>query len=234
MALPKLASAKYELTLPSTGEKVEYRPFLVKEEKMLMLAQQSGAQADILRAVEEIVSSCTFEKIDSKKLPFFDLEYVFLQLRAKSIGETSTISILCPDDKETRVKVDINLTDIQCQRELGHDNNIKITDSIGIIMDYPRVDNVSIIDEKLSEAETAFSMIKTCIRQIYDTENVYDKNDMDDDELDEFIGSMSHEQFLKIQDFFNTMPKVKHMVKIKNPNTGVESEVVLEGLNTFF
>jgi hypothetical protein len=234
MALPKLASAKYELTLPSTGEKVEYRPFLVKEEKMLMLAQQSGAQADILRAVEEIVSSCTFEKIDSKKLPFFDLEYVFLQLRAKSIGETSTISILCPDDKETRVKVDINLTDIQCQRELGHDNNIKITDSIGIIMDYPRVDNVSIIDEKLSEAETAFSMIKTCIRQIYDTENVYDKNDMDDNELDEFIGSMTHEQFLKIQDFFNTMPKVKHMVKIKNPNTGVESEVVLEGLNTFF
>ena len=216
MALPKLASAKYELTLPSTGEKVEYRPFLVKEEKILMLAQQSGAQADILRAVEDIVHACTFEKVDSKKVPFFDLEYIFLQLRAKSIGEISTVSVLCPD------------------KELGHDNNIKITDSIGIVMDYPRVENISVIDENLGEAETAFSMIKSCIRQVYDSENVHDRNDMDDKELDEFIGSMTHDQFVKIQDFFNTMPKVKHSVKVKNPNTNVESEVVLEGLNTFF
>ena len=234
MALPKLASAKYELTLPSTGEKVEYRPFLVKEEKILMLAQQSGAQADILRAVEDIVHACTFEKVDSKKVPFFDLEYIFLQLRCKSIGETSTISVLCPDDGETRVPVDIKLDEVQCHKELGHDNNIKITGDIGIVMDYPRVDNISVIDQNLGEAETAFAMIKSCIRQIYDTENVYDRNDMEDKELDEFIGSMTHDQFTQIQDFFNTMPKVKHSVKVKNPNTGVESEVVLEGLNTFF
>jgi hypothetical protein len=234
MALPKLASAKYELTLPSTGEKVEYRPFLVKEEKVLMLAQQSGQQSDILRAVEDIVDACTFEKVNSKKIPFFDLEYIFLQLRSKSIGEKTTVNITCPDDKKTKVKVDINLSDVQCHKEVGHDTNIKITDTIGVVMDYPRVASVAEIDETAGDAETAFAMIKACVRQIYDAENVYDRNDMDEKELDEFIESMSHDQFLKIQEFFNTMPKVKHSVKVKNPNTGVESEVVLEGLNTFF
>jgi hypothetical protein len=233
MALPKLASAKYELTLPSTGEKVEYRPFLVREEKILLLAQQSGDQKDILRAVEEIVSACTFEKLNSKKLPFFDLEYVFLQLRSKSIGEKTQISVICPDDKTTRVSVEVDLATIECTKELGHDSNIKLTDTIGIIMDYPRVTSMISMDG-LGDTEAAFSVIKSCIKQIYDADNFYDAVDMDKTELDEFVGSMTHQQFEKVQEFFATMPKVKKLLKVKNPNTGVESEVLLEGLNAFF
>ena len=232
MALPQLATAKYELTLPSTGEKVEYRPFLVKEEKILMIAQATGKQEDILRSVEQIINECTFNKLSTKKLPLFDLEYMFLQLRSKSVGAESTVSVTCPDDRKTKVEVTINLEEVQCHKEVGHDNNIKLTDNIGIIMDYPRVNAIaSIVD---SDAETAFNIIRGCVRQIYDSENVHDRSDMNDKELDEFLESMNHEQFVKIQDFFDTMPKVKHSVKVKNPNTGVESDVVLEGLNSFF
>ncbi len=232
MALPQLATAKYELTLPSTGEKVEYRPFLVKEEKILMIAQSTGGQKDILLAVEQIIDACTFGKLNVKTLPMFDLEYVFLQLRSKSVGAETEVQVTCPDDRETKVPVKINLEEIQCIKEVGHDNNIKLTDTIGIIMDYPRVTSINVMDD--DDATTAFNIIKDCVRQIYDTENVHDKSDMDEKELEEFLESMSHEQFEKIQDFFNTMPKVKHIVKVKNPNTNVESDVVLEGLNSFF
>ena len=232
MALPQLATAKYELTLPSTGEKVEYRPFLVKEEKILMIAQTTGKNEDILRAVEQIIGECTFNKLNTQKLPLFDLEYMFLQLRSKSVGADSTVMITCPDDKKTKVEVTINLEEVQCHKEVGHDNNIKLTDSIGIIMDYPRVNAISSIVD--SDAETAFNIIRGCVRQVYDAENVHDRSEMNDKELDEFLESMNHEQFVRIQDFFDTMPKVKHSVKVKNPNTGVESDVVLEGLNSFF
>jgi hypothetical protein len=232
MALPQLATAKYELTLPSTGEQVEYRPFLVKEEKVLMIAQSTGEQKDILRAVETIVETCTFGKLNAKNLPMFDLEYVFIQLRAKSVGANTEVQVTCPDDRTTKVPVTINLEEVQCIKEVGHDNNIKLTDNIGVVMDYPRTSSIeNFVD---NDAETAFNIIKACVRQIYDTENVYDKQDMDEKELDEFLESMSHEQFEKIQDFFNTMPKVKHTVKVKNPNTNVESDVVLEGLSAFF
>lgn len=232
MALPQLATAKYELTLPSTGEKVEYRPFLVKEEKVLMIAQSTGQQNDIVLAVEQIIDSCTFGKLNVKSLPMFDLEYVFLQLRSKSVGAESEVQVTCPDDRETKVPVKINLDEIKCVKEVGHDNNIKLTDTIGIIMDYPRVTSINMVTS--DDASTAFNVIKDCVKQIYDAENVHDKSDMDEKELDEFLESMSHDQFEKVQEFFNTMPKVKHTVKVKNPNTGVESEVVLEGLNSFF
>ena len=232
MALPQLATAKYELTLPSTGEKVEYRPFLVKEEKVLMIAQSTGQQNDIVLAVEQIIDSCTFGKLNVKSLPMFDLEYVFLQLRSKSVGAESEVQVTCPDDRETKVPVKINLDEIKCVKEVGHDNNIKLTDTIGIIMDYPRVTSINMVTS--DDASTAFNVIKDCVKQIYDAENVHDKSDMDEKELDEFLESMSHDQFERVQEFFNTMPKVKHTVKVKNPNTGVESEVVLEGLNSFF
>ena len=233
MALPKLATAKYELTLPSTGEKVAFRPFLVKEEKALMLAQQSGENTDIMRAIRDVINACTFDKIKSEALPTFDLEFVFINLRAKSIGEVVDLNITCPDDGKTQVDVKVDLTKIQCVKEVGHDNNIRLTDSIGLIMDYPKVDSLSSLD-KDDEVSAMFDVVKTCIRQVYDNENVYEKTDMDKAELDEFVESMSHEQFEKIQEFFNTMPKVKHPIKVKNPNTGVESEVVLEGMQDFF
>lgn len=232
MALPQLATTKYELTLPSTGEKVEFRPFLVKEEKVLMIAQGTGGQKDMLKAIETIIDACTFQKLDAKKLPMFDIEYVFLQLRAKSVGAQVEVSVLCPDDKKTRVPVKLNLEEIKCIREVGHDNNIKLTDTIGIIMDYPRVDTVNLLGE--DDASSAFEIMKNCVKQIYDAENVHDKADMDDKELSEFLESMSHDQFVKVQQFFDTMPKVKHTIKVKNPETGVTSDVVLEGLNSFF
>jgi len=233
MALPKLATAKYELTLPSTGQKVEFRPFLVKEEKMLMLAQQEGTDVSLIRAIQDIVDVCTFNKLDSKKLPTFDLEYVFLQLRCKSIGETANISVTCPDDMETKVSVDVNLSEVKCKKEENHTNDIKISDSIGVIFDYPKMSNIIKLDMK-NDAAATFGIIKSCINQIYDTENVYTKNDMEEKELDEFIESMSHDQFLKIQEFFNTMPKVKHKITVKNPKTEVESDLVLEGIQDFF
>ena len=233
MALPKLATAKYELTLPSTGQKVEFRPFLVKEEKMLMLAQQEGGQSSLIRAIQDIVDVCTFNKLDSKKLPTFDLEYVFLQLRCKSIGETTNITVTCPDDMKTKVKVDVNLSEVKCEKEENHTNNIKINDSVGVIFDYPKMNNVAKLDMK-NDATATFGIIKSCINQIYDAENVYTKNDMEEKELDEFIESMSHDQFLKIQEFFNTMPKVKHKITVKNPKTEVESDLVLEGIQDFF
>lgn len=233
MALPKLASAKFELTLPSTGEKIEYRPFLVKEEKALMIAQQSNKTEDIMRVVQDVIQACTFDKVDGKSLPTFDLEYVFLQLRAKSVGETVELSITCPDDNETKVKVSVNLEDVQCHKEVAHDTNIRLTDEIGLIMDYPKVDTVAKVDMK-NEIESTFAVIKSCVRQVYDSNNVYEKVDMDPADLDEFIESMSHEQFQKVQTFFDTMPKVKHLVKVKNPKTGVESEVVLQGMQDFF
>jgi hypothetical protein len=233
MALPKLASAKFELTLPSTGEKIEYRPFLVKEEKALMIAQQSNKTEDMMRVVQDVIQACTFDKVDGKNLPTFDLEYVFLQLRAKSVGETVELNVTCPDDNETKVKVSVNLEDVQCHKEVAHDTNIRLTDEIGLIMDYPKVDTVAKVDMK-NEIESTFAVIKSCVRQVYDSNNVYEKVDMDPADLDEFIESMSHEQFQKVQTFFDTMPKVKHLVKVKNPKTGVESEVVLQGMQDFF
>ena len=231
MALPSLGTAKYELTLPSTGEKVEYRPFLVKEEKVFMVAQATGNQNDMLRAVEQIIADCTFGKLQPKTLPFFDIEYVFLKLRAKSIGETVEVNITCPDDNETKVPVEINLSDIECKRDVTHSPEVKLTDTVGMTLEYPRVEAMNIDANK---PEEAFKMIAGCVRQIYDAENVYDKADMSQKDLDEFIESMTHDQFQKVQSFFETMPRVKHPVKVKNPKTGVESEVVLEGMQSFF
>ena len=233
MALPKLASAKFELTLPSTGEKVEYRPFLVKEEKALMIAQQAGKSEDIMRAVKDVITSCTFEKVDAEKLPIFDLEYIFINLRAKSVGEIVKLMVTCPDDNTTKVQVDVDLTKIECHKEVGHDTNIRLTDEIGLVMDYPRVSSVTELNLD-NEMESTFEVIKSCIRQVYDSKNVYEKVDMDKNDLDEFIESMTHDQFERVQEFFNTMPKVRHMIKVKNPKTGVDGEVVLEGMQSFF
>ena len=234
MALPKLATAKYELTLPSTGQKVEFRPFLVKEEKMLMLAQQEGSQQSLIRAVQDLIDACTFGKLDSKKLPTFDIEYVFLQIRCKSIGETATVTVICPDDEETKVKVDVNLSEVQCVKDKDHTNDIKISDDVGIIFDYPEISKVVKITSGKNDAVATFDVIKTCVNQIYDTTNVYTRNDIEDKDLDDFIESMSHEQFMKVQSFFETMPKVKHKITVKNPKTEVVSDLTLDGLQDFF
>jgi hypothetical protein len=232
MALPSLQSAKYELTLPSTGEKVEYRPFLVKEEKKLLIAQQDNKPETVLKAVEDIVDACTFGKLNAKSLPIFDLEYVFVNLRAKSIGETSKVSVLCPDDKKTRVEIEIDLTKVVCENTEGHSNKIELTDDVGIVMNYPKTSTMDGVDT--TDQESAFKIIRNCVGQVYDAENVYEKNDMDVKELDEFLDSLTHAQFEKVQKFFETSPKVRYRTKVKNPVTGVESDHVIEGLNNFF
>jgi len=232
MALPSLAVSKYELTVPSTDEVIEFRPFLVKEEKMLLLAQQSGNEKDIIKAVESIITECTFKKIDAKKLPIFDLEYIFVQLRAKSIGETSVINVTCPDDGETKVELEINLEDVKCEKPEEYSNKIELTDTIGVIMTHPRISTISSMD--MADANSGFEIIKSCISQIYDDEQVYERNDMSKKELDDFVNSMSHQQFMKLQEFFENMPRVRYKTKVKNPNTDVTSDLVIEGLQNFF
>jgi hypothetical protein len=231
MALPKLASAKYELTLPSNGKKVEFRPFLVKEEKLLLMAQSAGAETDQIRAIKDIIHNCTFDSVDANTLPFFDLEYVFLQIRAKSIGEKAKIQVTCPDDGVTKVEVEVNLGEVKCVNNVEHSDKIELGDGIGIMMKYPKID---VMTQAGDDANSAFNVIKGCIASIYDNENVTDRKDMDEKELDTFIESMTHQQFEDMNNFFITMPRVKEEVSVKNPNTGVESKVVLEGMASFF
>ena len=236
MALPKLNTPTYELEMPSTDETIQFRPFLVKEEKILMIAMESGKNADIVNAVKEIVSACTFDKIDISNIPMFDVEYIFLKIRSKSVGETSKLKILCPDDKKTYASVEVNLEEVQVQVGDDHTNKIELDDSKGIIMTYPSVDSFLESGIQNITASNMLDMIGSCILQIYEDkgEKVYEAKDQTKKELSEFIESMNTGQFKDIQKFFDTMPRLKHTVKVKNPKTKKESEVTLQGLNDFF
>ena len=236
MALPVLTVPTYELEVPSTDEKVKYRPFLVKEEKLLLIAIESEDNGEIVQAVKTIVDECTFNKLNLGKLPIFDVEYIFLQIRAKSVGETTNLRLLCPDDRETYAKVDIDLTEVLVQVDEGHTNKIELTDEMGIIMQYPNID--SMVDVGIADitASNMLDVISTCIDKIYDKggEEVHMAVDSTKKELVEFIEQLNTKQFAEVQKFFDTMPKLKHTVKVKNPKTEKESEVTLTGLNDFF
>ena len=236
MALPKLNTPTYELEMPSTDEKIQFRPFLVKEEKILMIAMESGKNADIVNAVKEIVSACTFDKIDISNIPMFDVEYIFLKIRSKSVGETSKLKILCPDDKKTYANVEVNLEEVQVQVGDDHTNKIDLGSGKGIIMTYPSVDSFLESGIQNITASNMLDMIGSCILQIYEDkgEKVYEAKDQTKKELSEFIESMNTKQFQDIQKFFDTMPRLKHTIKVKNPKTKKESEVTLQGLNDFF
>ena len=236
MALPKLNTPTYELEMPSTDEKIKFRPFLVKEEKILMIAMESGKNADIVNAVKEIVSACTFDKINISNIPMFDVEYIFLKIRSKSVGETSKLKILCPDDKKTYANVEVNLEEVQVQVGDDHTNKIDLGSGKGIIMTYPSVDSFLESGIQNITASNMLDMIGSCILQIYEDkgEKVYEAKDQTKKELSEFIESMNTGQFKDIQKFFDTMPRLKHTVKVKNPKTKKESEVTLQGLNDFF
>jgi len=236
MALPKLNTPTYELEVPSTDEKIKYRPFLVKEEKILMIAMESKDNAQIINAVKEIVKSCTFEKVDVSSMPMFDMEYIFLNIRAKSVGEISKIKVLCPDDKTTYANVELDLTEVQVQVGDDHTNKIELTDDTGMIMTYPTID--SFLDSGIEkiDANNMLDVIGSCVLQIYENkgEKVYQAKDQTKKELTEFIESMNSGQFRKLQSFFDTMPKLKHKIKVKNPKTKKTSDVTLSGLNDFF
>ena len=234
MALPVLNNPNYEMELPSTGEKIEYRPFLVKEQKILMMAMESEDVSAQSRAVVDIIKNCTFGAINDKveTLPTFDIEYMFLQIRSKSVGETVELIITCQDDGETKVPVNINLEDINVVKTEGHDTTIMITDKIGLTMRYPTMKQLMSYDmSKITTMEGTFKVINDCLENVFDENEVYEE--MNSKELQEFIEQMTTEQFQKVSEFFNTMPKLKHTLKVKNPNTGVENEVVLEGMQSF-
>jgi hypothetical protein len=236
MALPKINTPTYELEVPSTNEKIKYRPFLVKEEKILLIALESEENNQIIQAVKEIVAMCTFDKIDLGNMPMFDVEYIFLQIRSKSVGETSNLKLLCKDDGETYADVKIDLGDIKVSVDEEHTNKIELTDEMGMIMTYPTIDSFASTGISEITSSNMLEVIATCILQIYDKkgEEVFDAKDQTKEELDDFIGQLNTKQFQEVQKFFDTMPKLQHTVTVKNPKTKVESEVVLNGLNDFF
>ena len=236
MALPKINTPTYELEVPSTNEKIKYRPFLVKEEKILLIAMESNENNQILQAVKDIVLECTFNKLDLGDMPMFDVEYIFLQIRGKSVGEISKLSLLCQDDGETYANVEVDLNDINVEVNENHTNKIELTDEMGIIMKYPTLDAFN--DTGISEinSKNMLDVISSCILQIYDKkgEEVFDAKDQTTEELTNFIGDLNSKQFKDLQNFFETMPKLQHTVTVKNPKTEVENKVVLQGLNDFF
>ena len=237
MALPKLNTVKYELKVPSTGEELKFRPFLVKEQKTLMIAQESEDEVVIQNALADVISACTFDKIDPWNVPSFDLEYIFLNVRGKSIGEMLEIQVLCPDDMETRVPVKINLEEIEVTIDDEHTNLVDLDKDIKMVMKYPTLKDVTralTTDEGVSQTEQMFKMVKMCVDEIHDGETIYNHVDISDEDLEEFIDNMTTAHLEKVNSFFDTMPKLFHTVKVKNPNTDVESEVTLQGFDDFF
>ena len=238
MPLPKISTPIYELELPSTEETIQYRPFLVKEEKLLVIALESEDTKQITTAIKAVIKNCILTKnIKVESLPTFDIEYLFLNIRGKSVGEELEVNIICPDDGETQVPVKINLDDIQVQKNEEHSNRIKLDDSIMMEMKYPSLDqfikNNFDFDNK-NAMDQSFELIGSCIDKIFTADEVWSTADVTKKELSEFLESMNSSQFKDIETFFETMPKLSHTIKVINPNTKVESEVVLEGLASFF
>ena len=239
MPLPKINTPTYELVIPSTGKKIKYRPFLVREEKILILALESEDTNQITSAVIDILSECILTKnVDITKLATFDIEYLFLNVRSKSVGETVDVNITCPDDGKTSVEMQINIDSIKVQKTKNHKNIVKLDDKYSMKLKYPSfnqfIESNFDLTENNSEVNKSMSMIVSCIDMIYDEEESWDASDSSERELEEFVEQLNSKQFKLIEKFFETMPKLSHKVKVTNPKTDVESEVVLEGLASFF
>jgi len=235
MALPILETATYELTLPSSDVQVKYRPFLVKEEKVLLLAMESEDGKQITRALKDIVEACTFNSVNVEALPTFDLEYIFLNIRAKSVGEVTKLKILCPDDKETYANVELDLSKVEVQVDDEHSNEISINDKVKMVMRYPTIDTFDpSIDATKLKTQQLFDIIANTVYEIYDGETVHKASDYSKDEMNAFIESLTSDHFAKIQKFFNTMPRLQHELEVENPKTKVKSKVMLSGLQSFF
>ena len=238
MPLPKISTPTYELELPSTSQKIKYRPFLVREEKLLVIALESEDTKQITTAIKTVIKNCIETKgVKVELLPTFDIEYLFLNIRGKSVGEEIEVNIICPDDEETAVSVKIDVDLIQVQKNSKHNNKIKLDDSIVMEMKYPSLDQFIKSNFDFTENNTmdrSFELIASCIDKIYTEEEVWASGDVTKKELLEFLEQMNSSQFKEIEKFFETMPKLSHTIKVKNPNTEVESEVTLEGLSSFF
>jgi hypothetical protein len=238
MPLPKIYTPTYELELPSSGQTIKYRPFLVKEEKLLVIALESEDTKQITNAIKVVIKNCISTKeVKVETLPTFDIEYLFLNIRGKSVGEQVDVNIICPDDNETNASVSINLDDIKVVKNEEHTNKIKVDKSIMMEMKYPSLEqfiknNFDFNNE--NAMEQSFDLISSCIDKIYTEDEVWSTADVTKKELTEFLESMNSSQFKEIEKFFETMPKLSHKISVINPNTKVESEVVLEGLASFF
>ena len=238
MPLPKIATPTYELELPSTGANIKYRPFLVKEEKVLVIALESEDNKQITNAIKAVLKSCILSKgIKVEDLPTFDIEYLFLNIRGKSVGEDIDVNITCPDDEQTQVAVTIALDEIEVQKDENHTNKIKVDESIMMEMKYPSLDqfiknNFDFNDK--NQMEQSFDLIASCIDKIYTEDEVWAAADCTKKEMKDFLEQMNSNQFKEIESFFETMPKLSHTVKVTNPKTKVKSDVVLEGLASFF
>ena len=238
MPLPTIATPTYELELPSSKQLLNYRPFLVKEEKLLVLALESEDTKQITTAIKTVIKSCILTKgIKVEQLPTFDIEYLFLNIRGKSVGEELEVKVICPDDEKTEVPITIDLDEVKVQKSEGHNNQLKLDDTLMMEMRYPSLDqfiknNFDFKDE--NQMEQSFDLIGSCIDKIYNEDEVWATADCTKKEVKEFLESMNSSQFKDIEKFFETMPKLSHTIKVKNPKTKVESEVVLEGLASFF
>ena len=236
MALPKLGYPTYELELPSTGKTVKFRPFLVKEEKVLLMALESEDEKQVISAVKDLLKNCVISRIKIDSLPSFDLEYLFLKIRAASIGETISVTVTCLDDNETQAEAQININDVEVFKPEGHDKKIMFDDKTGIVMRYPSMKEF--IDreflQKEMKTDQVYDFIADSIDQIFDDEEVYDSSTTTKKEFRTFVDSLTTKQFEKIQQFYTTCPKLSHSFKVVNPKTGKESEYTIEGLQSFF
>ena len=236
MALPIVETPRYELTLPSQETKVQYRPFLVKEEKILYVALESGDEKEMQQATKQILKSVTFDKLNVEELPTFDVEYIFLQVRAKSVGEVAKFKIICPDDKETYGDVEVDLSKVEVQVDDAHSNNVVLDEKrkLGVIMKYPNMKVLYSQEFKSLKYEDIISLIIGCVEYIYEGEKNYPVSESTQEELKDFFESLPQEQFGKIRKFFESMPRLRHETKVKNPKTGVESKITFSGLQDFF
>ena len=235
MTLPKLVTPEYSMVVPSTGEKIKYRPFLVKEEKILLMALETEDQNQISDAVLNIVSECTFGKITGTDTPVFDMELAFVRIRGKSVGEKVTLNLLCPDDEKTRVPYELDLNDVDVHMTEDHTNIVELNDDISLVMNYPTVkDTYDVASDNESQTIKIFDMLKRCIVEIHDGEEVHNVIDVSKKELTVFFESMTQPMFEKLQKFFESMPKLRHAVEVKNPKTKKKNEIMLEGLGDFF
>ena len=236
MALPKLGYPTYELELPSTGKIVKYRPFLVKEEKVLLLALESKDEKQVIGAVKDLIKNCVISRLKVDTLPSFDLEYLFLKIRGASIGENITLTVTCQDDNETTVEANINIDEVEVLKSEGHSTKIMFDDKTGIVMRYPSMKEF--VDreflQKEMKTEEVYGFIADSIDQIFDDEEVYDSTTTTKKEFRTFVDSLTTKQFEKIQQFYETSPKLSHTFKVTNPKTGKESEYTIEGLQSFF
>ena len=236
MALPQVALPTYELEIPSSGKTIKYRPFVVKEEKVLLMALETQDNKAIESAVRELLKGCIQSRVKLEDLALFDLEYIFLNIRAVSVGEVVEMLLTCEDDGETQVRYNLNLTEIEVSKPEGHSNKIMLSDTMGVIMKYPSFEEfvkISIIGQSQT-SDDIIKIMANCIDQIFDGDEVYDASTTSKKEFVEFIEGLTNKQFEDVQKFFEDAPVLKHEIKIKNPNTGVENNFVIQGLSNFF